>query len=149
MMDFRRLEEDVQSALEQYFERERDDGEGSCGGKLLCALPMMIDIISWLVLPVMVVVISDYLLQNVVPWRTGTSDKTQKRVEELEEAAKETICQRCASSPALKSQSSEAITKYVYIILAEQDALRIDPEQRSPLEIQKIISALESMLENA
>lgn len=148
MMDFRRLEEDVQSALEQYFERERDDGEGSCGGKLLCALPMMIDIINWLVLPVMVVVISDYLLQNVVPWRTGTSDKTQKRVEELEEAAKETICQRCASSPALKGQSSEAITKYVYIILAEQDALRIDPEQRSPLEIQKIISALESMLEN-
>ncbi len=149
MMDFRRLEEDVQSALEQYFERERDDGEGSCGGKLLCALPMMIDIINWLVLPVMVVVISDYLLQNVVPWRTGTSDKTQKRVEELEAAAKETICQRCASSPALKGQSSEAITKYIYIILAEQDALRIDPEQRSPLEIQKIISALESMLENA
>nr|WP_325179746.1 hypothetical protein [uncultured Oscillibacter sp.] len=148
-MDFRRLEEDVQSALEQYFERERDDGEGSCGGKLLCALPMMIDIINWLVLPVMVVVISDYLLQNVVPWRTGTSDKTQKRVEELEAAAKETICQRCASSPALKGQSSEAITKYIYIILAEQDALRIDPEQRSPLEIQKIISALESMLENA
>lgn len=146
MMDFRRLEEDVQSALEQYFERERDDGEGSCGGKLLCALPMMIDIINWLVLPVMVVVISDYLLQNVVPWRTGTSDKTQKRVEELEEAAKETICQRCAS---MKGQSSEAITKYVYIILAEQDTLRIDPEQRSPLEIQKIISALESMLENA
>ena len=149
MMDFRRLEEDVQSALEQYFERERDDGEGSCGGKLLCALPMMIDIINWLVLPVMVVVISDYLLQNVVPWRTGPSDKTQKRVEELEAAAKETICQRCASSPALKGQSSEAITKYIYIILAEQDALRIDPEQRSPLEIQKIISALESMLENA
>ncbi len=148
MMDFRRLEEDARSALEQYFERGRDDGEGSCGGKLLCALPMMIDIINWLVLPVMVVVISDYLLQNVVPWRTGTSDKTQKRVEELEAAAKETICQRCASSSALKGQSSEAITKYVYIILAEQDALRIDPEHRSPLEIQKIISALESMLEN-
>lgn len=147
-MNFERLEEDVQSALEQYFEREKDDGEGDCGGKLLCALPIMIDVINWLVLPVMVAVISDFLIRDVVPWRTADPDKTQKKTEKLGAAAKETIRARCSSSPALKGQSSEAIIEYVRITLVENDALRKDPEHISPLEIQKIVSVLESMSEN-
>lgn len=144
-MNFEWLEEDVQSALEQYFEGGADSAGDYYGDKLQCAIPIVIDVIQLLVLPVLVAVISDFLLQNVAPWRMENSDALQKRVEALEEAARGKIQEQCSDNPALKGQAPQTIIRHVGIILMENDSLRIDRDHASLADIEKIVSFLESV----